>query len=79
MKTALFLGAGRHQRAAILRAKELGYRVAAADGNPDAIALPDADVAEVVNFTEIPKAIELGRRTLTRPPKHRPRQHPRAR
>ncbi|MBV8256697.1 MAG: ATP-grasp domain-containing protein [Actinobacteria bacterium] len=59
MKTVLFLGAGRHQRAAILRAKELGYRVAAVDGNPDALALPDADIAEVVNFVEIPKAIEF--------------------
>lgn len=59
MKTVLFLGAGRHQRAAILRAKELGLRVAAIDGNPEALALKDADVAEVVNFVEIPKAIEF--------------------
>jgi biotin carboxylase len=59
MKTVLFLGAGRHQRAAILRAKELGYRIAAVDGNPDALALQDADVAEVVNFVEVPKAIEF--------------------
>jgi biotin carboxylase len=62
MKTVLFLGAGRHQRAAILRAKELGLRVAAIDGNPDALALGDADVAEVVNFVEIPKAIEFAER-----------------
>jgi biotin carboxylase len=62
MKTVLFLGAGRHQRAAILRAKELGLRVAAIDGNPDAVALQDADVAEVVNFVEIPKAIEFAER-----------------
>jgi len=62
MKTVLFLGAGRHQRAAILRAKELGLRVAAVDGNPDALALKDADVAEVVNFVEIPKAIEFAER-----------------
>jgi biotin carboxylase len=62
MKTALFLGAGRHQRAAILRARELGYRVAAIDGNPDALGLQDADVAEVVNFVEIPEAIEFARR-----------------
>ncbi len=61
-KTVLFLGAGRHQRAAILRAKELGLRVAAIDGNPDALALKDADVAEVVNFVEIPKAIEFAER-----------------
>jgi len=62
MKTALFLGAGRHQRAAILRAKELGYRVAAIDGNPDALGLQDADVAEVVNFVEIPDAVAFARR-----------------
>jgi biotin carboxylase len=62
VKTVLFLGAGRHQRAAILRAKELGYRVAAIDGNPDALGLPEADVAEVVNFVEIPKAIEFAER-----------------
>jgi biotin carboxylase len=62
MKTVLFLGAGRHQRAAILHAKELGLRVAAIDGNPDALALPDADIAEVVNFVEIPKAIEFAQK-----------------
>jgi biotin carboxylase len=59
MKTVLFLGAGRHQRAAILRAKELGLRVVAIDGNPDALALEDADVGEVVNFVDVPKAIEF--------------------
>ena len=57
MKTVLFLGAGRHQRAAILHAKELGLRVAAIDGNPDALALGDADIAEVVNFVDIPSAV----------------------
>ena len=62
MKTVLFLGAGRHQRAAIRRAKELGYRVAAIDGNPDALGLEEADIADVVNFVEIPKAIEFAER-----------------
>jgi biotin carboxylase len=62
MKTVLFLGAGRHQRAAILRAKELGLRVAAIDGNPDALGLQDADIGEVVNFVEIPRAIEFAER-----------------
>jgi biotin carboxylase len=57
MKLVLFLGAGRHQRAAIRHAKELGLRVAAIDGNPDALALGDADIAEVVNFVDIPQAI----------------------
>jgi biotin carboxylase len=63
MKTVLFLGAGRHQRAAIRRAKALGLRVAAIDGNPDAIAFPDADIAEAVNFVEIPQAIEFAQRS----------------
>jgi biotin carboxylase len=62
MKTVLFLGAGRHQRAAILRARELGLRIAAFDGNPDALALRDADVAEAVDFTDVPQAIEAARR-----------------
>ncbi|HEY3962105.1 MAG TPA: ATP-grasp domain-containing protein [Gaiellaceae bacterium] len=62
MKTVLFLGAGRHQRAAIRRAKELGLRVAAIDGNPDAVAFPDADIAEAVNFVEIPAAIAFARK-----------------
>jgi formate-dependent phosphoribosylglycinamide formyltransferase (GAR transformylase) len=56
-KTVLFLGAGRHQRAAILQAKEMGLRVAAIDGNPDALALGDADIGEVVNFVDIPQAV----------------------
>jgi biotin carboxylase len=56
-KTVLFLGAGRHQRAAILQAKEMGLRVAAIDGNPHALALGDADIGEVVNFVDIPQAV----------------------
>ena len=52
MKTVLFVGAGRHQRRAILRAKELGLRVAAVDRNPDAPGLREADVARVVDFSD---------------------------
>ena len=62
MKTVLVLGAGRHQRAAILRAKELGYRVAAIDGNPDAVARDDADRFEAVDFGDLSAAIEAARR-----------------
>jgi biotin carboxylase len=51
-KTVLFVGAGRHQRRAIIRAKELGYRVAAADRNPDALGLGEADIARVVDFSD---------------------------
>ena len=45
MRTVLFVGAGRHQRRAILRAKQLGLRVVAVDRNADAVGLPHADEA----------------------------------
>ena len=63
MKTVLFVGAGRHQRRAILRAKELGLRVVAVDRNPDALGLREADVAEVVDFSDVPAVIRAARRT----------------
>jgi biotin carboxylase len=53
VKTVLFVGAGRHQRRAILRAKELGLRVLAADRNPDALGLRLADGAFVVDFSDV--------------------------
>ena len=53
MRTVLFVGAGRHQRRAILRAKELGLRVAAVDRNPDAPGLAEADIAKVVDFSDV--------------------------
>jgi biotin carboxylase len=52
VKTVLFVGAGRHQRRAIQRAKELGLRVAAVDRNPDALGLAEADVARVVDYAD---------------------------
>jgi biotin carboxylase len=52
VKTVLFVGAGRHQRRAILRAKELGLRVAAVDRNPNAPGLAEADIAKVVDFAD---------------------------
>jgi len=52
VKTLLFVGAGRHQRRAILRAKELGIRVAAVDRNPEAPGLKEADLAKVVDFSD---------------------------
>ena len=52
MKTVLFVGAGRHQRRAIQRAKELGLRVAAVDRNPDALGLAEADIARVVDYAD---------------------------
>jgi biotin carboxylase len=53
VRTVLFVGAGRHQRRAILRAKELGLRVAAVDRNPDAPGLREADIAKVVDFSDV--------------------------
>ncbi len=61
-KTVLFVGAGRHQRRAILRAKELGLRVVAVDGNPDAPGLEAADVGEVVDFQDLEGVIDVARR-----------------
>jgi biotin carboxylase len=62
VKTVLFVGAGRHQRRAIQRAKELGLRVAAVDRNPDALGLAEADIARVVDYAD-PDAVlkALGR------------------
>ncbi len=62
METVLFVGAGRHQRRAILRAKELGLRVVAVDRNPDAVGLPHADAPTVVDFQDVEAVIEVGRR-----------------
>jgi biotin carboxylase len=62
VRTVLFVGAGRHQRRAIQRAKELGLRVAAVDRNPDALGLAEADVARVVDYAD-PAAVlrKIGR------------------
>jgi len=61
VKTVLFVGAGRHQRRAIRRARELGYRVVAADRNPDAPGLAEADEAVVSDF-DVPALVDAGRR-----------------
>ncbi|MFN2627739.1 MAG: hypothetical protein ABR569_03770 [Gaiellaceae bacterium] len=61
-KTVMLVGAGRHQRGAILRAKALGLRVVAVDRNPEAAGLAEADVAEVVDFKDVDRVIEVARR-----------------
>jgi biotin carboxylase len=61
VKTVLFVGAGRHQRRAILRAKELGLRVVAVDRNPDAVGLPDADEGHVVDFANVETVIDVAK------------------
>ena len=62
MPTVLFVGAGRHQRRAILRVRELGGRVVAVDRNPDAPGLAEADVAEPVDFTDVAGVTEVASR-----------------
>ena len=58
MKTVLFVGAGRHQRHAIVRAKERGLRVLAVDRNPDALGLTIADIGFVVDFSDVAAVLE---------------------
>jgi biotin carboxylase len=62
VKTVLFVGAGRHQRRAILRTRELGLRVVAIDRNPDAPGLVAADAAEVVDFVHVEAVVDVARR-----------------
>jgi biotin carboxylase len=61
-RTVLFVGAGRHQRRAIVRARELGLRVVAVDRNTEAPGLAEADVAEVVDFSDVAAVIDVARR-----------------
>lgn len=61
-RSVLFVGAGRHQRRAIRRARELGLRVVAVDRNADALGLPEADVADVVDFSDVEAVVEVARR-----------------
>ena len=56
------VGAGRHQRRAILRAQELGLRVVGVDRNREAPGLAVADVGEVVDFTDVGEVTEVGRK-----------------
>ncbi|MDQ3777568.1 MAG: hypothetical protein M3310_01680, partial [Actinomycetota bacterium] len=61
-KSVLFVGAGRHQRRALKRVRELRVRVVAVDGNPDAPGLGLADVREVVDFADLAAIADVGRR-----------------
>jgi biotin carboxylase len=62
VKAVLFVGAGRHQRRAIAQARSRDLRVVAVDRNPDAPGLAEADVAEVVDFSDVEAVVEVGRR-----------------
>jgi biotin carboxylase len=61
VKTVLFVGAGRHQRRAIGRVRELGVRVVAVDRNMDAPGLAIADVSEVVDFADESAVVGVAR------------------
>jgi biotin carboxylase len=60
-RTVLFVGAGRHQRRAIRRGRELGLRVAALDRNANAPGFADCDETRVVDFSDVAAAIEAAR------------------
>jgi biotin carboxylase len=62
VKTVLFVGAGRNQRRGIARVRELGVRVVAVDGNPDAPGLPLADAGEVADILDVDAVADVGRR-----------------
>ena len=62
MKSVLFVGAGRHQRRAIARARDRGLRVVAVDRNAAAPGLALADAAEVVDFTDVERVTKVARR-----------------
>jgi biotin carboxylase len=61
MKTILFVGAGRNQRRAIQRVRELGVRVVAVDKNADAPGFADADDHEAVDFADAEAVAVVGR------------------
>jgi biotin carboxylase len=61
VSTVFFVGAGRHQLRAIRRAKDLGLRVVAADRNPEAPGLAEADVGEIAGF-DMAALAEIGRK-----------------
>ncbi|MGZ4386676.1 MAG: ATP-binding protein [Gaiellaceae bacterium] len=61
-RTILFVGAGRHQRRALRRVRELGVRIVAVDANPQALGLQLADVAETVDFRDVDAVERTARR-----------------
>jgi biotin carboxylase len=60
-RTLLFVGAGRHQRRAIRRVRELGHRIVAVDRNPDALGFREAHDGVVVDFADIAQVVEVAR------------------
>jgi biotin carboxylase len=62
VKTVLFVGAGRNQRRAIARVKELGARVVAVDRNAEALGFLEADAGEAVDFADAEAVAAAGRK-----------------
>jgi biotin carboxylase len=62
VKAVLFVGAGRNQRRAIERVRELGARVVAVDANENAPGFAAADVGEAVDFSDAGAVAEVGAR-----------------
>ena len=61
MSTLLFVGAGRNQRRAIARVRELGHRVVAVDRIADAPGFAEADAGEAVDFADAEAVATVGR------------------
>jgi biotin carboxylase len=61
VKSVLFVGAGRHQRRAIIQARERGLRVVAVDRNASAPGLAAADVGVVVDFADVDAVTDVAR------------------
>lgn len=61
MKKLLVLAAGILQVPVIKKAREMGYYVIAADGNPAAVGLPLADKAIVANITDEEVMLRIAR------------------
>ena len=61
-KTILIIGAGEAQLGGIRKAKEMGCRIIAVDGNPTAPGLAEADLGKALDIMDFPAIIELGRK-----------------
>lgn len=61
MKTILLLGAGSEQIVAITLARELGFRVIAADGNPRAPGLALADKGATLDIRDVESIVALAK------------------
>lgn len=64
-KTLLIVGAGANQIGIYKKARELGIRTIAADGNPDAPGFPHADEAHGINILDANALTDLARDTNT--------------